>query len=296
MKSRGAPKPWSPHRLLLSSVIHGGESRAAYTFDRILIVVILASVVVVMLDSVEEINARYHNSLIVLEWVFTIVFTIEYALRLYCAPSKLRYAKSFFGIVDLLAILPTYFSVFVPGAQALIDIRLLRLIRAFRVFKLVKFTDASNKIWAALRSARPKITVFLVAVLSLVTVLGSLMYLLEGEEHGFDSIPRSIYWAIVTLTTVGYGDIVPGTPVGQFIASIIMIIGYGIIAVPTGIVTAEIAYLEGLAMNHSDEHTAPLSCKCGETMHVPDARYCKTCGCKLSAEASTTSEAGDRIL
>ena len=282
--------------VLLGDTILGGESKAAYTFDRILIVVILASVGAVMLESIEDVNARYHNLLYVAEWMFTVVFTIEYIARLICSPKPLLYARSFYGIVDLLSVVPTYISVFVPGAQALIVIRLLRIVRVFRVFKLVKFTAASSKIWAALIMARPKITVFLVTVLALVTVLGSLMYLVEGAEHGFDSIPRSIYWAIVTLTTVGYGDISPGTPIGQFIAAIVMIIGYGIIAVPTGIVTAEMTYLETRSNDETDSDRAPVTCTCGDCLHGPNAYYCKTCGRQLSLGGSTTSDAGDRKL
>ena len=285
-----------PFTIQVAHAILGGDYRSAYTFDRILIVVILASVAAAMLESIEHINAQHHDLLYALEWGFTIVFTVEYALRLYCSDKPLKYARSFFGVVDLLSVVPTYISVFVPGAQALIIIRLLRIIRVFRVFKLVKFTAASSKIWDALVLARPKITVFLVTVLALVTVLGSLMYLVEGAEHGFDSIPRSIYWAIVTLTTVGYGDIAPETPMGQFIAAIVMIIGYGIIAVPTGIVTAEMTYLEGLANQQSSRPQEPLVCDCGDSMHAAEATYCKSCGCKLSVADSTTSEAGDRML
>lgn len=280
----------------ISQTILGGESTAALTFDRILYVVILASVAAAMLESVPQVDAQYHELLLALEWGFTIVFTIEYGLRLYCSERPLQYARSFFGIVDLLSFVPTYISILLPGAQALIIIRLLRIIRVFRVFKLVKFTAASSKIWDALVLARPKITVFLVTVLALVTVLGSLMYLVEGAEHGFDSIPRSIYWAIVTLTTVGYGDISPETPVGQFIAAIVMIIGYGIIAVPTGIVTAEMTYLEGFAKEQSNGPGAPVTCKCGDSLHSAQACYCKSCGCALPEGGSTTSAAGGRML
>jgi len=266
---------------LISQTILGGESKAAYMFDRIEIMVILASVAAVMLESIEEINAQHQDLLYGLEWGFTILFTIEYILRLYCSRRRLQYARSFFGVVDLVSVVPTYISILLPGAQALIIIRLLRIIRVFRVFKLVKFSAASTKIWEALVLARPKITVFLVTVLALVTVLGSLMYLVEGADHGFDSIPRSIYWAIVTLTTVGYGDIAPVTPAGQFIAAIVMIIGYGIIAVPTGIVTAEMTFLEGLAKEQSGRAEGPVGCKCGDTVHSAEARYCKSCGSPL---------------
>ena len=270
--TRGLLKQW------LRGVIQGGESLAAYTFDRILIVVIVASVGAVMLESIENINARYRQVLYLAEWVFTIIFTIEYGLRLYSSPSASQYARSFYGVVDLLAVVPTYISVVIPGAQALIVIRLLRMLRVFRVFKLVKFSRAGTRIREAMVMARPKIVVFLVAVMTLVTVLGSLMYLIEGGQNGFDNIPRSIYWAIVTLTTVGYGDISPQTPLGQFIASIVMIIGYGIIAVPTGIVTAEMTYLEGLARKQSEFKNGPRSCKCGDQNHEYEADYCKSCG------------------
>ena len=281
---------------LISQTILGGETKAAYMFDRIEIMVILASVAAVMLESIEEINAQHHDLLYGLEWGFTILFTIEYILRLYYSKRRLQYARSFFGVVDLLSVVPTYISILLPGAQALIIIRLLRIIRVFRVFKLVKFSAASTKIWEALVLARPKITVFLVAVLALVTVLGSLMYLVEGADHGFDSIPRSIYWAIVTLTTVGYGDISPETPVGQLIAAIVMIIGYGIIAVPTGIVTAEMTYLEGLAKEQSTLAPDPVRCKCGDSVHSAEAHYCKSCGGPLPRGGSTTSAAGGRML
>lgn len=245
----------------------------AKIFDVILILVIIASVAAVMLESVPRIDARYHIQLYTLEWIFTVIFTIEYILRLICVGKPLQYARSFYGIIDLLAAIPTYFSVILPGIQALLVIRLLRILRVFRVLKLVQYLSEANVLLAALRASRRKITVFIVAVLTLVTILGSLMYVIESAESGFDNIPRSVYWAIVTLTTVGYGDISPQTPVGQVVAALIMIIGYSIIAVPTGIVTAE--------MSRTLKAT-PIGCRgCRATDHEKDARYCRKCGVSL---------------
>ena len=222
-------------------VIFGVDTPAGKLFDVILIWAIILSIIVVMLDSVKSIHYEYGPLLLLLEWVFTIVFTIEYILRLICVPRPSRYAKSFFGLVDLLSILPTYLSVFIVGSQSLLVIRTLRLLRIFRVFKLAQFSKEAYLLLKALRSSREKILVFILSVMTLVTVAGSLMYLIEGEANGFTSIPRGIYWAIVTMTTVGYGDITPQTVPGQMLASIMMICGYGIIAVPTGIFSVELA-------------------------------------------------------
>ncbi|MCH8961110.1 MAG: ion transporter, partial [Bacteroidetes bacterium] len=226
-------------RLTLYIIIFESDTPPGKAFDVALILTIFASVAAVMLESVSAIGSRYGAILYASEWVFTILFTIEYILRLICVGRPLRYARSFFGIVDLLAVIPTYFSVLFPGAQFLLVIRLLRILRVFRVLKLVQYLSAADILMEALRASRRKIVVFLVALLTLVVILGSLMYLIEGAENGFTSIPRSIYWAIVTLTTVGYGDISPQTGLGQALAAVVMIMGYGIIAVPTGIVTAE---------------------------------------------------------
>lgn len=260
-------------RRQVHDILFGDDTRLARIFDVILILIIIGSVIAVMLESVPPINARYHTELYALEWIFTLIFTIEYILRLVCVGKPLQYARSFYGIVDLLAAIPTYFSVILPGIQALLVIRLLRILRVFRVLKLVQYLSEANVLLTALRTSRRKITVFVIAVLTLVTILGSLMYVIESADAGFDSIPRSVYWAIVTLTTVGYGDISPQTPVGQALAALIMIIGYSIIAVPTGIVTAEIS---------RTLKTLPIGCSgCHATNHERDAQYCRKCGASL---------------
>ncbi len=254
-------------------IIYEADTRAGQFFDLALIASIVASVLVVMMDSVGEIRARHGDTLHALEWFFTIVFTIEYAFRLVCIGQPLRYARSFFGIVDLLGFLPTYLSLFIPGSQYLLTFRVLRLLRIFRVLKLAKYVSEARFLTQALRASRRKIFVFLYTVLTTVVVLGSLMYVIEGEASGFTSIPRSVYWAIVTLTTVGYGDISPQGPLGQTLAAIIMIMGYAIIAVPTGIVTAEMAF----QANVSTE-----SCpQCSGEGHDVDAKHCKYCGAEL---------------
>ena len=259
----------------LHIIIFESDTPAGKWFDVILIMSILLSIVAVMLDSVKAINQEYGSLLYAIEWIFTILFTIEYILRLSCIGRPAHYALSFFGIVDLLAILPTYISVFIPGSQFLIAIRVLRILRTFRVLKLVQYMNESQLLMQALWASRRKITVFLFAVFTLVIIFGSCMYLIEGEENGFTSIPRSVYWAIVTMTTVGYGDISPKTPYGQMLASVIMILGYGIIAVPTGIVTAEIAYMK-------TQFDAHLVCpECSTEDHSADAAFCKKCGMKL---------------
>ncbi|MDK2831377.1 MAG: voltage-gated potassium channel [Methanolobus sp.] len=266
-------------RSRLYEVIFEADTPAGKNFDIILIVSILLSVVAVMLDSVKSFRLANGDLLYNIEWFFTIIFTIEYLLRMLCVKSKTRYAISLFGIVDLLAIMPTYLSLFLPGSQFLLVIRILRVLRIFRILKLVKFLDEAELLITALKASRRKITVFLFTVLTLVVILGSVMYLIEGEENGFTSIPMSIHWAIVTLTTVGYGDIVPKTPLGITLSSVVMIIGYSIIAVPTGIVTAEIS----LASMEEREKMAkkPMCNNCGNDKNDSDARFCKHCGTKL---------------
>lgn len=257
-------------------VIFEHQTPAGKGFDVALIGLIVASVIVVMLDSVHEIRLTYGPALRAAEWGFTIIFSVEYLLRLWCAPRAAAYARSFFGIVDLLAILPTYLSLIIPGGQALLTVRVLRLLRIFRVLKLANYVSEAGVLMRALRASRPKITVFVVGVLTLVVTLGSLMYLVEGADNGFTSIPKSVYWAIVTLTTVGYGDIAPQTTVGQALAAVIMILGYAIIAVPTGIVTVEI----GTAARQA---AAERVCRqCGFAGHDGDARYCKHCGRQIT--------------
>ncbi len=262
---------------MLHDLIFGGDSPQGRLFDAVLIAVIIASVGAVMLESVEAIGTRFKRGLIRLEWSFTIIFTLEYLLRLSCVGRPSQYVRSFYGFVDLLAVIPTYLSVLLPGAQALLVIRLLRILRVFRVLKLVLYLKEANYLLEALKASRRKITIFIVTVLTLVTVLGSLIYLIEGADNGFDSIPRSVYWAIVTLTTVGYGDISPQTPLGQALAAVVMIIGYGIIAVPTGIVTAELARVwEG------DSKPVKKMCRhCYHAQHSKKARFCSRCGSQL---------------
>ncbi len=255
-------------------IIFEHETAAGKLFDVALIATILLSVMAVILDSVASIHVSHGESLYVLEWVFTALFTIEYFLRLVCARNSLKYARSFFGIVDLLAILPTYLSIAYPGSQVLLVIRVIRVLRVFRVMKLVRYIGEADLLMAAMRESRRKITVFLITVLALCVVLGSLMYIVEGESNGFTSIPRSIYWTIVTLTTVGYGDISPQTSLGQTVAAVIMMLGYAIIAVPTGIVTIE--------LGRARDRMVGRSCTaCGKTRHDADARHCKFCGGEL---------------
>ncbi len=228
-----------------------------------------------MLDSVKSINQKYGEIFFVIEWIFTIIFTIEYLLRLYSIGKPLKYAFSFFGVIDFLAIIPTYIGLFFPTTRYFTVVRILRVLRIFRVLKFVQYLGAAKTLLNALKQSRRKITVFIFTVITLVIILGSMMYIIEGEENGFSSIPRSIYWAIVTLTTVGYGDISPQTPLGQAFAAFIMILGYGIIAIPTGIVTSELTKSEYKVVSTQ-------ACKeCSMEGHDGDAVHCKYCGSKL---------------
>ena len=249
-------------------------------FDLLLIIAICASVIAVMVGSVHSLDPKLHRALYFFEWGITILFTLEYLLRIYVSLQPLRYMRSFFGLVDLLAILPTYLDLLFPGAHYLSLLRVLRVLRIFRILKLVKYIGEANFLMRALRAGARKIAVFIFGVLMLVIILGSLMYLIEGPEHGFTSIPKGVYWAIVTLTTVGYGDISPQTPLGQFVASIIMITGYGIIAVPTAIVTAEMTNPRKDEAT-ADEKTDHICVSCGWPDHDQDAVYCKVCGERL---------------
>jgi len=253
-----------------NEVIFGHHTRAGRAYDVALIAAILASVLVVMLESVAAVQESWGVALRAAEWVFTVLFTAEYLARIWCAPGRFRYVTSFYGLVDLASVLPTYASLFLGPAHALLTIRSLRLLRIFRVLKLGEYSSQAALLRQALSRSRRRITVFLAVVLTLVLILGSLMYLVEGPGHGFTSIPRSVYWAIVTLTTVGYGDITPHTVPGQVLASAVMIIGYGIIAVPTGIVTVEL----GRASPGTSSRDCP---RCGLAGHDADARYCKRC-------------------
>ncbi len=262
-------------RAQVHEIIFEADTPAGKAFDIALLVLIILSVIAVMLESTSTIAAQYGTVLRTFEWVVTIIFTIEYLLLLYCVGNPAAYARSFFGVVDLLAILPSYLSLIIPGAQSLLVIRALRLLRVFRVLKLAHFVGEASDLTAALRASARKIIVFLGAVLTIVVIVGSLMYLIEGEANGFTSIPVSIYWAIVTMTTVGYGDIAPQTPLGKILASAIMIMGYGIIAVPTGIVSVELA---GVTRKKITTQACP---ECGAGGHDGDAVHCKYCGTKI---------------
>jgi len=275
MSQNQTEQPLSPFRERLYRIIFKADTPEGYAFDVVLIILIILSVLAVMLESVSTIQADWHNAFVVAEWIFTVFFTIEYVLRLYCVRSPRKYATSFFGIVDLLALIPSYLSFFFIGGQTFLIVRILRLFRIFRIFKLVHFMQGAEIIRAGLIASRYKISVFLIFILLLVTIMGSIMYLIEGgTNEGFTSIPISIYWAIVTLTTVGYGDISPITSLGQFISAFIMIIGYAVIAVPTGIVTAEMATQVAKAKMRRC-HT------CGKDEHEENAIYCSVCGHKL---------------
>ncbi len=259
----------------LHEVIFEADTAAGKAFDVALLVCIVLSVVAVMLESVGSIASQHQLLLRRLEWVFTILFTVEYVLRLACLRRPLRYAKSFFGLVDFLALVPTYLSLFIGGAHSLLVIRALRLLRVFRVFKLAHFVGEERMLALALKASARKIVIFVGAVMTVVLIVGTLMYLIEGEENGFTSIPLSIYWAIVTMTTVGYGDIAPQTVLGKFVASGLMIAGYGVIAVPTGIVTVELTQAQKVSTNTQ-------SCpSCSAEGHAWDAQYCKFCGSEL---------------
>lgn len=276
-------KNFAPWRHRLHEIIFEADTKLGKIFDVTLLILILISVILVMLESVEEINRTYGYWFEIAEWIITIYFTIEYILRLSCVYKPSKYAFSFFGIVDLLSILPSYLELIIgiTGSSYLAAVRAMRLIRVFRIFKLAKFLDESNSLMAALRASQAKITVFLTFILMMVIVIGSIMYFIEGGEpnSGFSSIPRSIYWAIVTLTTVGYGDIAPTTGVGQFLAAVVMIMGYGVLAVPTGIVSAEI-----VNSDNDDGTHVPSTQACKECLsegHDADAMFCKYCGEEL---------------
>ncbi len=261
----------------LHEIIFEADTPEGKLFDVLLLVAIVLSVLVVMVESVGSIQDRYASFFFYTEWAFTILFTIEYLLRLYSVRKPVSYAVSFFGMVDLLAILPTYLSFFIAGSQYLLVIRILRLMRIFRIFKLGHFLKEGYFIVKALQASRAKITVFLFFVLLMVTIIGAIMYVVEGGvNEGFSSIPKSIYWSIVTLTTVGFGDITPVTNLGQFLSAIVMMLGYAVIAVPTGIVSAEMMAKRPTSLNTQSCRT------CGREGHEDDARYCKYCGASLN--------------
>jgi voltage-gated potassium channel len=267
--------PQEPWRQRLHTIIFEADTRAGKAFDITLLVSILASVAVVMLDSVSAIHSSYGPQLAALEWGFTILFSVEYALRLASVRRPLAYVGSFFGVVDLLAILPTYLSLLVPGTQYLLVVRVLRLLRIFRILKLVEYLHEGRTLGRALLAARRKISVFLLTVITVVIIVGAIMYVVEGPASGFTSIPTSIYWAVVTLTTVGYGDIAPQSALGKGLAVIVMLLGYGVIAVPTGIVTLELSRASAPAV------TTQVCPNCGAEGHDVDALYCKRCGSHL---------------
>jgi voltage-gated potassium channel len=270
-----SPPPASTWRRRLHTIIFEADTAGGKAFDIALLISIVASVVVVMLDSVDTVHQQYGDLLLDLEWTFTVLFTAEYALRLVAVRSPLHYTRTFFGVVDLLAILPTYVSLFVPGTQYLLAVRVLRLLRIFRILKLAEYLSEGRTLSQALFAARRKISVFLLTVVTIVIVVGALMYVVEGPEHGYTSIPISIYWAVVTLTTVGYGDIAPQTPLGKALSVVVMLLGYGIIAVPTGIVTLELS-------RASQPGVSAQACPvCGTQGHDLDARFCKRCGSTL---------------
>jgi len=260
----------------LYDIIFEAETPLGKFFDIVLIGTIFGSVLVVMLDSIASFNIQYGALFYRLEWIFTLLFTVEYSLRLWVVRRPSKYAFSFFGVIDLLSILPTYVSLLLPGSQYLLVIRLLRVLRIFRVLKLVQFVQESAILMASIKESMRKIIVFILGVIILVIILGSVMYSIEGGQNGFTSIPKSIYWAIVTLTTVGYGDLAPVTVTGQFLASIIMLMGYGLIAVPAGIVTSELTFRTKTKVSTD---VCPM---CNKEGHDPDATYCKYCSYKLN--------------
>jgi voltage-gated potassium channel len=285
-------KPPAGLRRHLYNIIFEADTPAGRRFDIILVSTILASILVVILNSVPSISAEYSDAMNVLEWGFTLLFTAEYIARLVCVRHPLRYATSFFGIVDLLSVLPTYFSLLVAGSALLLDIRILRLLRVFRIFKLTLYIREYTRLSEALVASRRKIMVFLSVVLMAILILGTLMYVVEGPQHGFTSIPVAMYWATVTMTTVGYGDITPHTNLGKGIASFMMLLGWGILAVPTGIVTAEMTS-QGIALRERERDALRHCPACGSGGHEPGARFCKDCGAALPARGSgRDSDAG----
>jgi len=272
-------------KVKLHEIIYEADTPAGKLFDVILLITILASIVLVMLESVKSIDSKYHDILNISEWIITILFSIEYIARIISVKKPLNYITSFYGIIDLLSTVPKYLSILFSGTHALVALRALRLLRVFRILKLGRYLGASNTLVSALKASRAKISVFLFAVLIVAIILGTIMYMIEGEENGFTNIPKSVYWCIVTLTTVGFGDIAPQTPLGQFIAALVMILGYGIIAVPTGIVSAEYTSQKKDATN-SEKNDISLntqSCpNCSAENHKDYAEFCYNCGHKLN--------------
>jgi voltage-gated potassium channel len=275
LDARRFGRPAHGWRRTLYIVIFESETPAGLLFDQALLGAILASVAVVMIDSSLAATSRYHPMLGALEWMFTVAFTIEYIARLVCVERPWRYARSFFGVVDLISFLPTYLAVLVPGLHVLIDVRVLRMLRVFRILKLTKYLAEYQLLAAALRDSQRKIAVFLSAVVMIVVTLGTVMYVIEGPQNGFTSIPLSIYWAVSTMTTVGYGDIVPQTGAGRVVATLMMLMGWGVLAVPTGIVTAE------MTSQRLRARTGRSCSQCAAGEHAEDARFCRVCGAGL---------------
>ena len=273
----------------LHTIIYEADTPMGKLFDVVLLILILVSVILVMLESVTSIDTHYHDFLYFGEWVITIFFTIEYILRIITVKKASNYIFSFYGIIDFLSTIPLYLSFILAGSNALLAVRALRLLRVFRILKITRYMGEANKLNKALRDSKPKIFVFLFAVLILSIIAGTIMYLVEGEQSGFVSIPVSVYWCIVTLTTVGFGDIAPVTPLGQFIAAIIMIMGYGIIAVPTGIVSAEYASKKTHTVDDPEYiHVNTQSCQnCNENNHHDNAEFCHKCGSTLHQKDAT---------
>ncbi|WP_281540363.1 ion transporter [Maribacter aestuarii] len=279
-------KPQAEWKLKLHEIIYEADTPMGKLFDILLFIIIIFSVILIMLESVKEIDAEYHGVLLTLEWIVTIFFTVEYIARIICIRKPTSYIFSFYGIIDFLSTIPLYLSYILAGSQVLLAVRAFRLLRVFRILKLVQFLGEASQLKKALKASRAKITVFLFAVLIVSVMLGTLMYIVEGDEAGFTSIPTSIYWTIVTLTTVGYGDIAPITPQGQLIATIIMLLGYGIIAVPTGIVTVEFGKQgKGKTDGNVQQyvHVNTQACpNCSKEGHRDDATHCYNCGSVLN--------------
>lgn len=281
MKEDKPNKGWKNR---VHEIIYEADTPMGKWFDILLFILIILSVLLVMLESVKGIDAKYHRTLFFLEWVVTIFFTVEYIARVVCIKKPFKYIFSFYGIIDFISTIPLYLSYIFAGSQVLLAFRAFRLLRVFRILKLVRFLGEASQLKRALKASRAKITVFLFAVLILSVILGTLMYMVEGDEAGFTSIPTSIYWTIVTLTTVGYGDIAPITPQGQLIATIIMLVGYGVIAVPTGIVTVEFGRQGKMNQEGTNRfvHVNTQACRsCAKEGHRDDATHCYNCGSKL---------------
>jgi voltage-gated potassium channel len=278
--SYGKPPPGLRRRMF--DVIFEADTPAGRRFDIALVIAIMLSILAVVLDSVPALHREYGETLNLVEWGFTLLFSIEYLARVICVQRPWRYITGFYGVIDLLAVLPTYFSLLVPGSNLFLDIRILRLLRVFRIFKLTLYIEEYTRLGEALSASRRKIMVFLSVVLMAILILGTVMYVVEGPKNGYTSIPVAMYWATVTMTTVGYGDITPHTYLGKAIASFMMLLGWGILAVPTGIVTAELSARHGDRRQGPARLLATCDCpSCGSSGHEADSRFCKDCGAPL---------------